>query len=702
MRLKNVWSFVPIFAKLKLFADRITLSKLTILYFAFSILHCLIQVGLQVEGFKVNENAAKFLNSVIVQGKVSQAGFAVLVGNQLRWCTSVPHSFNTNGCEVIWNGTETTNTTTALLNQAGSNSQTGASPSNVTLSHAPSPSHSSSASLAASSSGTDRAPLSTSVSQSATTTTITSASTSTTLVATSTAKATVSNLAQLQSALKSVEAGEFIATAGFNAPTATVTTKVAPTPSSTRVAQRDYKRSLLDIPKVISQLAVDGTTQVHILGLPGKPNEEVILTQSCLVALNWPLARVDNTKREDVVFIGFSLWVLGMSLVALLNESPPHIIASFLTHCLATGWSAFQLVSTRDFHTDFTRLATHGACEGVNLLPTYWTPRARFEITTLAFNALGLVISAVLSWKLMKSFGWQTFKRIGASLTISRAYRIILIFSIVIQLSVFFVVVSVALWVDQVYNGDIARLTTRVAMFKGVMITILFLMIPWLTIGWISVRREHKIPMLIFLMLAFGYTVGWSSMFAAPTFRWTFIEWRFFSLISAASVVLALVTFILGIICRCNFGKGLSRYLNAHQPLPGDDFEPAYPASSTSSFGGSYIDNKQWGSDEEKVDFPSYDTSIPNPTYAQVPPPLPAYMQTAPRTLGPRFYQAGSGIPFDQSAMSSNATMVTQSGSAKSPLSRQTSGSSQRSIGSMRSFTSNSSNTMRGMRWVIE
>ena len=77
-------------------------------------------------------------------------------------------------------------------------------------------------------------------------------------------------------------------------------------------------------------------------------------------------------------------------------------IASFLTHCLATGWSAFQLVSTQRFRSDFTRLATRGACQGVNLLPTYWTERAQFEIPTLAFNALALLISGVLSWKLMK------------------------------------------------------------------------------------------------------------------------------------------------------------------------------------------------------------------------------------------------------------------------------------------------------------
>ena len=29
--------------------------------------------------------------------------------------------------------------------------------------------------------------------------------------------------------------------------------------------------------------------------------------------------------REDVVFLVFNIWVLGMSLVAVLNESMPHM-----------------------------------------------------------------------------------------------------------------------------------------------------------------------------------------------------------------------------------------------------------------------------------------------------------------------------------------------------------------------------------------
>lgn len=66
--------------------------------------------------------------------------------------------------------------------------------------------------------------------------------------------------------------------------------------------------------------------------------------------------------------------------------------------------------------------------------------------------------------------------------------------------------------------------------------------------------------MLVFLVLSFGYLVGWGVMFASTTFRWTFVQWRFFSLIASGSVFLTLMALILGVVCRLNFGKGLSHY----------------------------------------------------------------------------------------------------------------------------------------------
>lgn len=70
-------------------------------------------------------------------------------------------------------------------------------------------------------------------------------------------------------------------------------------------------------------------------------------------------------------------------------------------------------------------------------------------------------------------FGWQTFKRVGASRTIDRVYKLVLSLSIAIQLSTFFIVVSIALWIDQLYNGSIGSLARAAKLYKAILITVL-------------------------------------------------------------------------------------------------------------------------------------------------------------------------------------------------------------------------------------
>jgi hypothetical protein len=58
-------------------------------------------------------------------------------------------------------------------------------------------------------------------------------------------------------------------------------------------------------------------------------------------------------------------------------------------------------------------------------------------------------------------FGWQTFKRVGASRTINRIYKLVLTLSTVIQLSLFFVVTAVTIWLDQLINGAIGVMAKK-------------------------------------------------------------------------------------------------------------------------------------------------------------------------------------------------------------------------------------------------
>ncbi|CAL1696291.1 unnamed protein product [Somion occarium] len=526
MHFNNVLAYVP--AKLRLFWDRVTSSRITVIYFIFSVLHCIIQVIFQIQAYTINDSAVNFLSGIIAQGNASQPGFAVL-GPDLRWCSTVPNTVDASSCPIVWQGINNvaggaqnvasalkTNSSSAESDtvpgtSSGSVSSSASSLASSSVSSNVAPPSSSSLSLdipsvgASSTAPSDTAPLSSasssfaasssslslssSFSSSASSTAsltpvLNAASPSSTSTLTVTVQKSSSSAASQSSSTSSVAQSSSTDSVSqssteeqSSAPTPatqTLTVVLKPTSGTVSVLNGDHAETIskrVDAPRVFAAISTDGQKQVRIDGLNGTTSE-VTLDQKCLLALNWPVSVVENTKREDIVFICFQFWVLGMSLVAILNESIPHIFASLFTHILATAWGGFQIFHTARFRANFVRLTVNGAC-GINLLPTYWKGRANAEIPSLVLNAAALLVSTFLTWRLVKLFGWQTFKRVGASLIIRRIYNAVLVLSIIIQLSAFFIVVSGGLWLDQVINGNIAKLTTNAAGFKAVVIIVI-------------------------------------------------------------------------------------------------------------------------------------------------------------------------------------------------------------------------------------
>jgi hypothetical protein len=432
-------------------------------------------------------------------------------------------------------------------------------------------------------------------------------------------------------------------------------------------------------------IAQSPTEDLRVKGFENN-GQDVTLDRTCLVVLNWPVQTLQNTKREDIAFLAFQFWVLGMSLVALLNESIPHIIATVLTHLSATAWAGFQVYNTKAFHGDFKRLTTNGACH-VNLLPNYWSSRARAEIPSLAINVAALLFSCFLSFRLIKLFGWQTFKRVGASRTINRVYKLVLTLSTVIQLSLFFVVTAVTLWLDQLYNGAIAVMATQSSVYQAFLTVVSILLIPWLLTGWFAARLEWKFPMMVFLTLSALYLIGWGLMFDSGTFRWTFVQWGFFGAMASVSALLVLIGFVVGIMCRLNFDKGLVHYLNAEEPLR-DSFIQTVPGEETLS--------------DEKFDFPS--TRFPIPTFtAMFGSDDEARFQAGPRIINQ------SAVPFDppvdtesgtnSSVVHSTPPQTVPQGSTR-PLTRH--GSEHSTYSQASSTVTMNAPSIGRSRWVIE
>lgn len=64
----------------------------------------------------------------------------------------------------------------------------------------------------------------------------------------------------------------------------------------------------------------------------------------------------------------------------------------------------------------------------------------------------------------------------------------------------------------------------------------------------------------IFLAMSSLYVASWAAMFASASFRWTFLDWRFFGLVASAAVLLTFSAVVTGIACRLGFGMGLPEH----------------------------------------------------------------------------------------------------------------------------------------------
>ncbi|KAF9455016.1 hypothetical protein P691DRAFT_770111 [Macrolepiota fuliginosa MF-IS2] len=727
MRLKHVWTYVPLPAYARIFRERITFSWITIVYLAFSILHFLVQLGLQTRAFTINSTAFKAGSLLVQQEHVTTEGLPFYANSTLHICGWVPSNLNLNNkfCSIIW--------------PVPSGSQGGVA-SHPEQDNLPSSivgySSYSSSSAAVQTSG---AGLSLTAPVDAitplTTSPLSSISSSTAQVATPPSSTLAGNTQTLVFTTITIaspvtRSTDSVVVSGTQTPqTANTLSPSLPSTSPTTTIATVVVTSQSTLPPATPPVETginnsggsgddgddgDGGDEAendgdeddlnnrgaHPVGsaltlglglatredLTGAATEATEISPVCLKALSYPLSILANTKREDIVFMAFQFWVLGMSVVALLNESIPHIFASLVTHIIATAWGGSQLIHTANFRSDFNTLITHGACEGVDLPITvgYWQARRAAEISSLTLNVLALLVSGLLSWKLFKLFGWQTFKRVGASLTVNRVYKMVLILSITIQLSLFFMAATVSLWLDQLINSVIGDLVDLRKTYLASSIITLVLLIPWLMMGWFGVRRELKIPMLLFLGLCVLYLGGWGVMFVSTTFRWTFVTWRFFSLMAVASVLLTVTCLILGLLCRMNFGKGLPRYLSAQEELPTGDFGFVTP---------------EYEYDDEKVEFPSIEKPMPtfNAAYSNG---FPGRGQML-ISNGPRFYNQ-SAPPGAAVVLPPHALNRAPSDGSAHSFSSEKSSSSWDSYYNYSHSRENSVQHGRSKRWVIE
>ncbi|KAG5725084.1 hypothetical protein E4T56_gene10278 [Termitomyces sp. T112] len=281
---------------------------------------------------------------------------------------------------------------------------------------------------------------------------------------------------------------------------------------------------------------------------------------------------LNNERREDIVILCFNIWLLSMAVVTILNESLPHLGASLSGHVFGTGWAAYRL-APHELHEQLQDVEKFLTTQCDFNPPNNWLSVHQLHdihISILASNIVVLLAMAFLSFKLFKVYASQSFSRIGSSSRVSKIYKIVLVFSACLQLGTFFLLASASIWIDLVVHS----IGQHMQLYLVAFIVTLLLSLPWLYLGWVSVRKEGRGQFLAFSHVAVFLIVIFSLMFFSDFYQLIFKRWPFFAAITVTAFVLTISTAFLGIWCRMNFGRGLSQYLQATAALDDIDFTP--------------------------------------------------------------------------------------------------------------------------------
>ncbi|KAF9048022.1 hypothetical protein BDZ89DRAFT_1126983 [Hymenopellis radicata] len=310
----------------------------------------------------------------------------------------------------------------------------------------------------------------------------------------------------------------------------------------------------------------------------------VTLSMQCTGILTFPAQDLKNNAREDLAFVFLQFWLFILSVVAMVYDSVPHVVAGVMARTLLTAWSAYAVWRTQSKKEIYQQLIAKPG-NPVFGRPLSHLLQGQIElrgesfdcqsmIPDLVLNVTALYIAGHLSWTLFREYQARSFTTVGAPPKIVRMYRYYLAVQACLQLEVYALIAGMSLWIDQLLNTYIRVISEHTFWYVAVFVFFSALVLPWLILGWYSIRHEKKFLTAIFIFTAFVFFFTECIMFYSQVYRWTFVSWANLACFTVSSMLLIAASFILGIICMRNFGKGLAEYLHAESILESMDFSP--------------------------------------------------------------------------------------------------------------------------------
>ncbi|KAL1929350.1 hypothetical protein VTP01DRAFT_1488 [Rhizomucor pusillus] len=265
------------------------------------------------------------------------------------------------------------------------------------------------------------------------------------------------------------------------------------------------------------------------------------------------LLSLQRLKDENVFFVLFHVFQLYLGFDAIVRQSIIQLIAHTCNQFISVILALVQLGET---------LKWSGAVSSADKQTGESTPRSefftalRYEIGLIASMAVLALLFVYLCVKLVRQFGWNIYKRLGADPGLQSRFRTCQVFLLILKLDGFFQLVFSIFWLVVMTQEGYHKGTPAAIAWYVLHLLLTVLQFPAPFIARHALLTEKPRPMMLFMVIHILVVVDFIVVLQQSS-----TSWVFWVLAVCLAILLSLITIILSIIVTRNFDKGLKPYV---------------------------------------------------------------------------------------------------------------------------------------------
>ncbi|KAL1936028.1 hypothetical protein VTP01DRAFT_162 [Rhizomucor pusillus] len=255
--------------------------------------------------------------------------------------------------------------------------------------------------------------------------------------------------------------------------------------------------------------------------------------------------RLGRIKWENIAFMSFQVWFLGMVFDATVYQNTAEILALAILNGICAILGAMQVVDG----VKWLQLLNETSYSTVPLQTAM-----RLEIALSVVILLFACVMAYLSYGMSRQFGWNIYKKIGADVQMQKMYRIFQFFVLGLKIDIF-----TEFFVSLFYVIQLGLQADAIDWEMGIQIAVTILIIPALYFARFAGSRESHGQMITFITFE-GVVIVHYALILKQTLQPNNMWYTWICLV-IIGILLDIATGVLGYMCMRNFGRGLKAYV---------------------------------------------------------------------------------------------------------------------------------------------